>query len=446
MLRSLGKPCVTATLQHLSIDVLSDELEQRRTGRKFKRGDLVTLDGTSGELFEGELPIITSGADENFRKVMSWADKYKRVKVFSNTRTLQDVNIANRLGAEGVGLCRTEHMFFADDRVDHVRRAILTNSSAEKTEALMKLLPLQQQDFVGMFLVMNSRPVMVRLLDRPLADFLPRPSNEDYEAEVLALSSRLGIPPEVCFERITLLQEHNPGLGKRGSRVAVSFPELVQLQTKALVGAALELRQHHITVAPQILLPMLCTDHEVDIITPIITKASDEICANAWANSSYNASYIECAVGGMLEVPRACLRADKIAKAKHVKFLSIGTNDLTQLMFGFSREDAHQFMPDYVEKHLVARNPFVSIDVAGVGAMVSTAVQRSKSTNNNVKVGICGDHAGDPLSVEFFEKVGVDYISCSPFKVPIAKLAAAQAHIKQGARMYAMNRTYPRLF
>ena len=277
-------------------------------------------------------------------QIMNWADKYKRMRVLANTRTQHDVNLASRLGAEGVGLCRTEAMFFDEDRVDHVRRAVLVESPVERRAELMKLLAAMQQDFVDMFLVMQHRPIKVRLLDRALSDFLPDPKSEDYENEVLTMAGRLSIPPERCFERILELQESNPTLGNRGTRLALSMPEFAVLQTEAVVGAALELRSHHIVVKPQLLLPMICTDHEVDLVTPIICKASDRICAHAWSDSNYQSAYVEPSVGAILELPRSCLRADKIAKAKHVDFLSIGTNDLTQLMFGFSREDAHQFM------------------------------------------------------------------------------------------------------
>lgn len=445
VMRSMGKPCVT-NARGLSIDALSGSININGSDTPLKKGDVITVDGLTGNVYRGELPLIVSDRDEYFMQVMQWANKYKRLHVFASTRTQKDVDLAHRMGADGVGLCRTEHMFFKEHSADLFRRVLLADTADERKVLLSEMIPYHQQEFLAMYEVFHSRQTIVRLLDRPLSDFLPNPQSEDYESAVLAIATRLQFQPEKVFARIVELQESNPTLGTRGVRMSVLYPEITDMQTRAVVGAALEMRKQNIMVKPKLMLPMVCTDHEIDMITPIISHACDEVCAGAWADSNYNTPYLECSIGSMVDVPRACLRADRIAGCKNVNFLSIGTNDLTQLVFGFSREDTYHYMPEYLKNHLVAKDPFVSIDLAAVGDLVDTTVKLSKKANHSVKVGVCGDHGGDPASVEFFEHIGLDYVTCSPYKVPIAKIAAAQAHIKHTIHHSRIRAAFGRMF
>jgi len=427
VMRGMGKPAVTGA-QDLYIDPDAGTVCSR-SGGSIKLGDTITIDGSTGLVYIGAMPTVSVGQDDNFRTVMDWADKYKRMRVLANAETPTDVEAADRMGAEGVGLCRTEHMFFHPSRIDLFRHMILSNTHEERASCLLKLLPMQTDDFARIFRIMGDRQITVRLLDPPLHEFLPDPYSRTFEEEIERVASRGGIPPDQCRQRVLDMQESNPMLGFRGSRLSIVHPEITEMQTKAVVAAAIQCRREGIAVSPQIMIPLVCTDHEVDIITPVILAAAESVCAAE--GPPYSLEMLGIQIGSMIEVPRACIRADRIAQAAHVDFISVGSNDLTQCMFGFSRDDTSLFMSTYLDKHLIAQDPFVSIDIPGVGGMIQMAVKRAKRANPKVKVGVCGEHGGDPSSVHFFDQIGVDYVSCSPYRIPIAKVAAAQAHIKQ---------------
>eukprot|EP01036_Dinobryon_divergens_P024279 gene24279-32714_t len=385
-----------------------------------RKGDVVTIDGSSGKVYFGEVPTVIAGRDANYQTVLKWADKYKRMQVLVNAETFDD-------GAEGVGLVRTEHMFFEKTRLDLFRQMILSATTEDRCACLMKMLPMQQQ-------------VTVRLLDPPLHEFLPKRNQTTlesftYEEELLELSARLGISLDECVSRISALTESNPMLGFRGCRLSVVYPEITEMQTRAIFGAALDCMKEGITVSPQIMIPLVCSDHEVSYIVPIIRNAYALVCeqySSVYGDQGYHLNY---SIGCMLEVPRAFLRAERIAAEKHIDFVSIGTNDLTQMVFGFSRDDTQRFMPAYLENHILAKDPFISLDIRGVGSLVTLAINKCKKANPAIKVTklICV-HAGDPASIQFFNKIGLDYVSCSPSRIPIAKMAAAQAHIEDITR------------
>eukprot|EP00600_Ochromonadales_sp_CCMP1393_P008438 CAMPEP_0174954150 /NCGR_PEP_ID=MMETSP0004_2-20121128/265_1 /TAXON_ID=420556 /ORGANISM="Ochromonas sp., Strain CCMP1393" /LENGTH=988 /DNA_ID=CAMNT_0016201933 /DNA_START=1859 /DNA_END=4825 /DNA_ORIENTATION=- len=396
-----------------------------------KQGETITIDGSTGIVYTGEMPTVSVGQDENFLAVMQWADKYKRLHVLANAESPEDVQQADRMGAEGVGLCRTEHMFFHEARIDLFRHLILTDNPVERQHCLAQLLPLQQADFLQIFTTMGPRQVTIRLLDPPLHEFLPRPQNPDFSEEIAQLAARGGIPPAQCERRVRTLQENNPMLGFRGCRLSIVYPEITEMQVKAIVGAVIEARDKGIDVHAEIMIPLVVTDHEVDLIAPIVTAAAESVCAAA--SPRHTLESLNIRLGSMIETPRACIRADRIAAARNISFLSVGSNDLTQFMFGFSRDDTQRFMADYLDKHLIAKDPFTSIDLGGVGGMIQMTVRRAQRANKDIQVGVCGEHAGDPASVQFFDKIGVDYISCSPYRIPIAKVAAAQSHIEEAA-------------
>lgn len=407
-----------------------------------RKGDVVTIDGSSGKVYFGEVPTVIAGRDANYQTVLKWADKYKRMQVLVNAETFDDVQRGLIMGAEGVGLVRTEHMFFEKTRLDLFRQMILSATTEDRCACLMKMLPMQQQDFTNIFRMMSNRQVTVRLLDPPLHEFLPKRNQTTlesftYEEELLELSARLGISLDECVSRISALTESNPMLGFRGCRLSVVYPEITEMQTRAIFGAALDCMKEGITVSPQIMIPLVCSDHEVSYIVPIIRNAYALVCeqySSVYGDQGYHLNY---SIGCMLEVPRAFLRAERIAAEKHIDFVSIGTNDLTQMVFGFSRDDTQRFMPAYLENHILAKDPFISLDIRGVGSLVTLAINKCKKANPAIKVGICGEHAGDPASIQFFNKIGLDYVSCSPSRIPIAKMAAAQAHIEDITRFPA---------
>jgi len=392
-----------------------------------KSGDVITIDGSTGLVYRGEVPAVGAAQDEYFYTVLNWADKYKKLRVFASCEDLQDVRKAFELGATGVGLLRTERMFQDKSCLDLFRRVLLSDSESERCRHLSEILPLQEAQFAEVFRSMNDRPVTVRLLDCPLQQFFPSPKSPSYHDEVHEMAGRLGLSADDCMSRIKALQEVNPMLGKRGCRLSILHPEITIMQTKAVIGAALRVKQEGVSVKPHIVIPMVCSDHELDCVTPVIYKTWAAVCEEA----GHSVNFLECTIGSMVEVPRACLRTEKIAVADYIDFLCIGTAGLTQLIFGVSREDMQKFLPMYLEKHIIAKDPFLDLDVPAVGSMVQLAVRKSRTANPGAKISVCGEHAGDPNSIRFFNKIAVDALSCSPYRVPIAKVAAAQAHIEE---------------
>eukprot|EP01032_Pedospumella_encystans_P017907 gene17907-20396_t len=449
MARVMRKSAVV-NANKLSLDLDNETLTCTLCPSKVaKRGDIITIDGSTGYIYFGDLPKVQVGQDEHFRTVMQWADKYKRMGVLASVETLEDVQLALRMGAEGIGLCTTEHMFYGYDRLDLYRRVILAPNLQERSQWLLQLLPLQQHDFLEIFRLVGDTQVTIRLLDPPMHEFLPDHASPKFEEEVKSMAEKLGLPLEQVQKRLNDLKEENPMLGFRGCRLSIAYPEITEMQTKAIVGAAIQARQDNISVKPQIMIPFIVSDHEVSLIIPIIDAAAHLVCNQH--GGVFTPDSLELTYGAMIQTPRAVVRAERIAGARLLRFVSVGTNELTQLAFGTSQDQAHLFMPHYLEKGLLGRDPFVSIDAAGVGSMVQDAVRRcqrehttdggsgSKSGGAGVvagvgpplQVGICGDHTNDPYSIAFLDRLGVDYVSCSPYRIPIAKVAAAQAHIQK---------------
>lgn len=416
--RGMGRPCV-AGAGDISVDYASGEV--RVGGRTLRSGDTVTIDGATGEVIDGPVPTIEPEMSDDFTTLMSWADSIRRLKIRTNAETPLDARTARDFGAEGIGLCRTEHMFFDPERIVAVRRMILAEDVAGRREALAELLPFQRQDFVELFQIMGGLPVTIRLLDPPLHEFLPKSDAEI--AEVARLSGR---DPKAMTDRAIQLHEANPMLGHRGCRLGITYPEIYEMQARAIFEAALiVLKEDGARVLPEIMIPLAATKRELDILKEKIDHVADMVFADAGARVEYQ-------IGTMIELPRAALRAHELAQT--AEFFSFGTNDLTQTTFGISRDDAAGFLSDYERQGIIDGDPFVSIDVDGVGELVSIAVERGRQTNADIKLGICGEHGGDPASIRFCESVGLDYVSCSPYRVPIARLAAAQAAVALKAR------------
>jgi pyruvate,orthophosphate dikinase len=412
--RGMGRPCVAGAGEIL-VDYESGEV--RVAGRTLKAGDLLTIDGATGEVIEGEVPTIEPEMSEDFSTLMSWADSIRRLRVRANAETPIDAQTARDFGAEGIGLCRTEHMFFDPARIVAVRRMILAEDVAGRREALDELLPYQRQDFVELFQIMGGLPVTIRLLDPPLHEFLPKSDEEIAEVAKLA-----GRDPKAMTDRAVQLHEANPMLGHRGCRLGITYPEIYEMQARAIFEAALiVLREDGAKILPEIMIPLAATKREIDILKDKI----DQVAETVFEASGHRVEY---QVGTMIELPRAALRAGELAES--AEFFSFGTNDLTQTTFGISRDDAAGFLSEYERQGIVDIDPFVSIDVDGVGELVSIAVERGRGTNADIKLGICGEHGGDPASIRFCESVGLDYVSCSPYRVPIARLAAAQAAVE----------------
>lgn len=411
--RGMGKPCV-AGCSALIINYTEGTLII--DGKKYKEGDELTIDGGTGEVIEGIVPTIDAAITDDFATFMSWADEFRKLKVRTNADTPDDTSVAVKFGAEGIGLCRTEHMFFEKDRILAVREMIFANNLKDRELALKKLLPYQREDFVGIFSALNGLPCNVRLLDPPLHEFLPH-TNEDK----LELANALNLNIAVIEQRGEQLHEFNPMLGHRGCRLGITFPEIYKMQVQAIIEAALIVKAKGIEVVPEIMIPLVAVEGELTVLKE---DAENEI-ARIFKEKGMSVKY---KIGTMIELPRAAIMAGSIAK--HAAFFSFGTNDLTQTTFGLSRDDAGKFLPDYVSKGLVPTDPFVSLDQDGVGFLIKHAVLEGKKTNSNIHVGICGEHGGEPKSIEFCHKVGLDYVSCSPYRVPIARLAAAQAALK----------------
>ncbi|MDQ0505433.1 pyruvate, phosphate dikinase [Xanthobacter agilis] len=409
--RGMGKPCVSGA-GALRIDYAAQTMTV--SGETFKKGDLITIDGGTGQVLKGEVPMQQPELSGEFATLMGWADKVRRLKVRANAETPADARMARSFGAEGIGLCRTEHMFFDAGRILAVREMILADDEAGRRAALAKLLPMQRDDFVELFEIMKGLPVTIRLLDPPLHEFLPHT-----EAETLEVAKSLGVDVERIERRNKELHEMNPMLGFRGCRIAIAFPEIAEMQARAIFEAAvIAAKTTGETVVPEIMVPLIATKAELDIVGAVIRKAAAAVEEETGAKLTFQ-------VGTMIELPRAALQADKIAES--AEFFSFGTNDLTQTTFGVSRDDAGTFLGTYVQKGIVETDPFVSIDVDGVGQLVKLGAERGRATRPNLKLGICGEHGGDPASVKFCDSIGLDYVSCSPFRVPIARLAAAQA-------------------
>ncbi|MFH2033701.1 MAG: pyruvate, phosphate dikinase [Candidatus Margulisiibacteriota bacterium] len=412
--RGMGKCCVAGCG---AININYEKQQFSVNGVVVKLGDWVSLDGSTGELMLGQVPTIQPKLTGDFGIVMGWVDKIRRLKVRTNADTPKDSEVARNFGAEGIGLCRTEHMFFEGDRIKAVREMILSDNVEGRKKALAKLLPMQKKDFVGIFKAMNGLPVTIRLLDPPLHEFVPH----ETEAQQ-AMADEMGKTLEQIKAKVESLKEFNPMLGHRGCRLGIAYPEITEMQATAIISAACEVAKEGVKVFPEIMIPLIGTVNEFKNQAAIIRRVADETIKNSGKKVAYM-------VGTMIEIPRAALLADEIAK--EAEFFSFGTNDLTQMTFGYSRDDAGTFLPMYVESGILPEDPFQVLDQAGVGKLVAMGIKLGRSTNKNLKVGICGEHGGDPKSVEFCNKVGMNYVSCSPYRVPIARLAAAQAIIKQ---------------
>ncbi|MCO6418692.1 pyruvate, phosphate dikinase [Siccirubricoccus sp. KC 17139] len=415
--RGMGRPCV-AGAGGVTVDYHSQVLSAG--GQHVRAGETITLDGATGEIFIGAVPMVEPQLSGDFATLMGWADKVRRLRVRANAETPLDADTARKFGAEGIGLCRTEHMFFDPDRIGAVRQMIMSETERGRREALAKLLPFQRKDFSELFRIMAGLPVTIRLLDPPLHEFLPHG-----EAEIAEVAAALGTDPEAMHRRAEELSEANPMLGHRGCRLGISYPEIYEMQARAIFEAAVAIgKETGKAPVPEIMIPLVATRRELEITKAQVDKVAQEV----FAESGYHVEYY---VGTMIELPRAALTADKIAEVGD--FFSFGTNDLTQTTFGLSRDDAGKFLPLYVEKGIMPKDPFVSIDPEGVGALVKIATEKGRSVKPDLKLGICGEHGGDPASIMFCEEAGLDYVSCSPYRVPVARLAAAQAALSGGA-------------
>lgn len=415
--RGMGRCCVVGCSQ-IKISYERKTIEAYDTALVFKEGDVITLDGTTGEVFKGVVPTIDAAMNEDFATFMKWVDEVRRLRVMVNADTPDDCKIAMRFGAEGVGLCRTEHMFFAPGRINAVREMILAKDKEGRRRPLNKIKPMQKADFIGIFKEMGGLPVVIRLLDPPLHEFLPKTS-EDVES----LAKTTGVDVDVVRYQSDKMHEFNPMLGHRGCRLGITMPEIYEMQTEAIIEAACELKKTQgKNVNPEIMVPLVGSIEELTFVKVCIDRVAKDVMERQSTSVNYK-------VGTMIELPRACLIADDIAK--EAEFFSFGTNDLTQMTFGFSRDDVGIFLAMYLEKKILKADPFQTIDIPGVGRLIEMAVIRGKQARPDIKVGICGEHGGDPSSVHFCHSVGLDYVSCSPFRVPIAKLAAAQAVLEE---------------
>ena len=416
--RGMGKCCVSGCGE-----IKMDEENKKFTlsGKVYSEGDFISIDGSTGKIYDGIIPTVDATIAGEFGRIMSWADKYRRLKVRTNADTPHDARKARELGAQGIGLTRTEHMFFGGDRIAAFREMICSDTVEERVAALAKLEPMQQEDFEGIYEAMEGCPVTIRFLDPPLHEFVPTE-----EADIKALAETQGKTVADIKNIIASLHEFNPMMGHRGCRLAVTFPEIAEMQTRAVIKAALAVQARHPewNMVPEIMIPLVGEVKELKYVKDIVVSTADKLIAEAGSDMKY-------LVGTMIEIPRAALTADEIAK--EAQFFSFGTNDLTQMTFGFSRDDAGKFLGAYYDKKIYESDPFARVDQTGVGKLVAMAAKLGRETRPELHLGVCGEHGGDPSSVEFFHKVGLDYVSCSPFRVPIARLAAAQAAIKEMA-------------
>jgi pyruvate,orthophosphate dikinase len=411
--RGMGRPCVSGSAE-INIDYVNKIFKSRNV--TIKEGDIITIDGSSGEVILGDIKTVKTKISGDFSKLMSWADSFRKLKVRTNSETPEETKIAREFGAEGIGLCRTEHMFFDQERIVSVRQMILSKTVEDRRESLKKLLPYQKNDFVKIFKIMKGLPVTVRLLDPPLHEFLPK-TDEDIDD----IAVKLNLTQQDLKSRIAEIHEQNPMLGHRGCRLGISFPEIYQMQCQAIFEAlAICKKQKVKLVIPEIMIPLVSTAAEIRILRNLVEKTAEAV------QKKYSIK-IKYYVGTMIELPRAALRANDIAK--FADFFSFGTNDLTQTTFGISRDDSGKFLNDYVESKIFNKDPFISIDERGVGELIKIAVERGKKQKKSLKLGICGEHGGDPSSVQFCARAGLNYVSCSPYRVPVARLAAAQANL-----------------
>jgi len=412
--RGWGKCCIVGC-GDLSIDFKSRTATFGET--VLKEGDWISLNGTKGLIYKDKMPLITidPGNNEYYNQLLSWADEIRKLKVRTNADSPEDSAAAIKFGAEGIGLCRTEHMFFGD-RIWAMREMIMADDLDGRKKALQKLLPMQRQDFYGIFKVMGERPVTIRLLDPPLNEFVPQEPDTQKE-----MAEHLGISVEAVKQKVKSLHEFNPMLGHRGCRLGITYPEITEMQARAIIEAAAQCYAEGIKVFPEIMIPLIGTEAEFTNQKKIIDRVADEVQKEKGVTVNF-------LVGTMIEIPRATLVADKIAET--AEFFSFGTNDLTQMTFGYSRDDAGKFLYDYFENKILPSDPFQTIDQEGIGQLIILGVEKGRKTRPDLKIGICGEHGGDPDSVKFCHRVGMDYVSCSPFRVPIARLAAAQAVIE----------------
>ena len=412
--RGMGTCCVSGCG-----DIAMDEANKKFTlaGKEFHEGDYISIDGSTGNIYDGVIPTVDATIAGEFGRIMAWADKYRTLKVRTNADTPADAKKARELGAEGIGLCRTEHMFFEEDRIAAFREMICSDTVEEREAALNKILPYQQGDFEALYEALEGNPVTIRFLDPPLHEFVPTE-----EADIEKLAAAQGKSVEAIKTIIASLHEFNPMMGHRGCRLAVTYPEIAKMQTKAVIRAAINVQKAHAdwTVEPEIMIPLVCDVKELKFVKKVVVETADAEIAAAGIDLKYE-------VGTMIEIPRAALTADEIAT--EADFFCFGTNDLTQMTYGFSRDDAGKFLNAYYDAKIFENDPFAKLDQTGVGKLMETAIKLGKPVNNKLHVGICGEHGGDPSSVEFCHKIGLDYVSCSPFRVPIARLAAAQAAI-----------------
>jgi pyruvate,orthophosphate dikinase len=419
--RGMGKPCVSGAG---TIRVNYAQATMTAAGLTFNRGDLLTIDGATGQVIKGAVKMRQPELSDEFTILMEWADAVRRMGVRANADAPRDARVAQKFGAEGIGLCRTEHMFFEAERIGAFREMILAGDEAGRRAALAKLLPFQRADFTGLFEIMPGLPVTIRLLDPPLHEFLPRT-----EAEIAAVAEPLGISPERLAQRAAELHEVNPMLGFRGCRLAITFPEIAEMQARAIFeGAIAAKRKTGAAARPEIMIPLVIAKPEFDLIKARIDAIAQAVAAETGEITAYS-------VGTMIETPRACLRAGELAET--AEFFSFGTNDLTQTCLALSRDDAGSFLADYTAKGILPASPFATIDQQGVGELVEIAAARARHTRPGIKLGICGEHAGDPASIDFFERAGLTYVSCSPFRVPVARLAAAQAAMRNKTASHA---------
>jgi pyruvate,orthophosphate dikinase len=406
----MGKCCVVGCTE---LRINADAGECHAGGESLKEGDEITVQGSTGNVFTGILPTVAPQLDDYFTRFMKWADEFRTLGVRANADTPEDATVAREFGAEGIGLARTEHMFFGEDRIDVVRQMILADSTEERIEALEKILPMQRADFVGLFKAMDGFPVTVRLLDPPLHEFLPGDPDD-----IKALAGRINVDVAKLQEKIESLHEFNPMLGHRGCRLGITYPEIYEVQVRALVEAACIVKGEGVDVRPEIMIPLIGSKSELSLMREMTVRVAKEVLHDQGVELDYM-------VGTMIEVPRAAITADEVAEVSD--FFSFGTNDLTQMTYGFSRDDSARFINAYLERGVLKHDPFETIDFDGVGRLVAMAAEKGRKTKPNLKLGICGEHGGDPASIEFCHGVGLDYVSCSPYRVPIARLAAARA-------------------
>ena len=416
--RGMGTCCVSGCGE---IKINEEKKEFTLGNYTFHEGDYISLDGSTGKIYKGDIKTVPASVTGNFGRIMAWADENRRLKVRTNADNPRDTKKAVELGAEGIGLCRTEHMFFEEDRIPKIRKMILSETVEDREKALNELIPFQKGDFKAMYKVLNGLPMTVRYLDPPLHEFLPTE-----EEDIIALAKDMNISVEKLKEKISDLHEFNPMMGHRGCRLAVTYPEIAKMQTRALMEAAIEVSEEEgIEIVPEIMIPLVGEEKELKFVKDIVVETAELVKKEKNSDMQYH-------IGTMIEIPRAALTADAIAK--EAEFFSFGTNDLTQMTFGFSRDDAGKFLDSYYQNKIYESDPFAKLDQTGVGQLVEMAVEKGRKTRPNIKLGICGEHGGEPSSIEFCNRIGLDYVSCSPFRVPIARLAAAQAAIKSGDR------------